>query len=220
MCRVDGRIGYFSCILTAIDRQGLLLQLLCYFRAYSWVIHRSLGLKYGPFSEPLRNSPSTHSPRYSNSMKITRAQWKLLQTWIKIGIVKQYLIQIYRVDGPIEYLSCIITAMRSQALPPPAGGPRRRLPRKAQGTRTQWILLGTQWKLLGLNENYSGSMKITTHLDHISDCKTSSGTNVSSIWTYWVFIMHTHRNWSPRSSSSTYVLLSSLQLSDTQVFEP
>jgi len=29
---------------------------------------------------------------------------------------------------------------------------------------------------------YSGSMKITTHLDHIGHCKTSSGTNWSYRW--------------------------------------
>jgi len=35
-------------------------------------------------------------------------------------------------------------------------------------------------------EKYSGPMKITTHLDHISHCKTASGTNWSNKWTYRV----------------------------------
>ena len=36
-------------------------------------------------------------------------------------------------------------------------------------------------------DKYSGSMKITTHLDRISHCKTASGTNWSNGWTYRVF---------------------------------
>jgi hypothetical protein len=40
-------------------------------------------------------------------------------------------------------------------------------------------------------DKYSGFMKITTHLDHISHCKTASGTNWSTGWTYRVFIMNT-----------------------------
>ena len=38
---------------------------------------------------------------------------------------------------------------------------------------------------------YAGSMKITTHLDHISRCRTASGTKCSSRWTIRVFIMNT-----------------------------
>jgi len=41
----------------------------------------------------------------------------------------------------------------------------------------------------------SGSIKITTHLDRISHCKTSSGTNWSNSWTCRVFIYH---KYSPR----------------------
>ena len=40
----------------------------------------------------------------------------------------------------------------------------------------------------------SGSVKITTHLEHISGCKTASGTNCSKIWNYRVFIINTHRD--------------------------
>ena len=43
------------------------------------------------------------------------------------------------------------------------------------------------------DSKYSGSMKITTHLDHNSHCQTASGTNWSNIWTYRVFIMNTRR---------------------------
>ena len=41
---------------------------------------------------------------------------------------------------------------------------------------------------------YSGSMKITTHLDHFSHCETTAGTNWSNRWTYRVFIIHTGRD--------------------------
>ena len=43
-------------------------------------------------------------------------------------------------------------------------------------------------------EKYSGSMKITPHLDHIRHCKTASGTNWSNRWTYRVFMINTRRN--------------------------
>ena len=39
----------------------------------------------------------------------------------------------------------------------------------------------------------SGSMKITTHLDHASLCEIASGTNWSNRWTCRLFIMNTHR---------------------------
>ena len=38
-------------------------------------------------------------------------------------------------------------------------------------------------------DKYSGSIKITTHLDHISHCETESGTNSLNRWTYRVFII-------------------------------
>jgi hypothetical protein len=41
---------------------------------------------------------------------------------------------------------------------------------------------------------YSGSMKFTKYLDHISHCKTASGTNWSHRWTYRVFIRTIHRD--------------------------
>ena len=43
-------------------------------------------------------------------------------------------------------------------------------------------------------DKYSGSMKITTRLDHTSHCKTASGTNWSNRWTYRVFIINTRRD--------------------------
>jgi hypothetical protein len=46
----------------------------------------------------------------------------------------------------------------------------------------------------GIYDEYSGLMKITTHLDHISHCKTVSGTNWSNRWTYRVFIINTRRD--------------------------
>jgi len=43
----------------------------------------------------------------------TRAQRKLLQTWIVLVIVKRHLVQLGRIDGPTEYLSQILAAIRS-----------------------------------------------------------------------------------------------------------
>ena len=37
-------------------------------------------------------------------------------------------------------------------------------------------------------------MQITTHLDHVSRCKTTSGTNRSNGWTYRVFNINTRRD--------------------------
>ena len=39
-------------------------------------------------------------------------------------------------------------------------------------------------------DKYSGSMKTATHLDHISQCRTASGTNKSNRWTYQVLIIN------------------------------
>jgi len=49
-------------------------------------------------------------------------------------------------------------------------------------------------QMSALYDKYSGSMKITTHLDNISHCKTASGTNWSNRWVYRVFIINTRRD--------------------------
>ena len=51
-------------------------------------------------------------------------------------------------------------------------------------------------------DKYSGSIKITSHLDHISHWKTASGTNWSNRWTYRVLITITRRDWIVRPSRS------------------
>jgi len=43
-------------------------------------------------------------------------------------------------------------------------------------------------------DKYSDSVKITTHLNHISHCKTASGTNRSNRWTDRIFIINTRRD--------------------------
>ena len=43
-------------------------------------------------------------------------------------------------------------------------------------------------------DQYSGSTKITTHLDHISDCKATPQTYWSNRWTNRISIINTHRN--------------------------
>ena len=55
-------------------------------------------------------------------------------------------------------------------------------------------------------EQHSDSMKFTTHLDHISHCRTASGTNWSNRWTYPVLgiIINARRDlmpWSPLRST-------------------
>ena len=40
-----------------------------------------------------------------------------------------------------------------------------------------------------------GSMKLTTQQDHISHCRTASGTHGSNGWTYRVRIINTRRDW-------------------------
>jgi len=39
-----------------------------------------------------------------------------------------------------------------------------------------------------VEDKYSGTTKIIKHLDHVSHCKTASGTNWSNRWTYQVLI--------------------------------
>jgi hypothetical protein len=55
------------------------------------------------------------------------------------------------------------------------------------------------------HDKYSGSTKITTHPDHISQCKASPGTNWSNKWTNRAFIMNIRRDWTVRR---TYAFLS------------
>ena len=52
----------------------------------------------------------------------------------------------------------------------------------------------TEFIRTSVYEKYSGSIKITTHLDHISHFKTTSGTDWSKILTYQVFIIVTRRD--------------------------
>ena len=42
-----------------------------------------------------------------------------------------------------------------------------------------------------IDDKYSGSMKITTRLDHVCHCKVASGIDWSNRRTYRVFIMNT-----------------------------
>ena len=43
-------------------------------------------------------------------------------------------------------------------------------------------------------DKYSSSMKMTSHLDHVSRCKAASGIDWSNRWTYRVFITNTRRD--------------------------
>jgi len=52
----------------------------------------------------------------------------------------------------------------------------------------------THFTRTSIYDKYSGSMTITTRLDHISHCKTASGTNWSNTWTYRVCIINTRRD--------------------------
>jgi hypothetical protein len=47
---------------------------------------------------------------------------------------------------------------------------------------------------MSIYDKYSGSMKITTRLNHMSHCKTASGKNRPNDWTYRVCIVNTHRD--------------------------
>jgi len=47
---------------------------------------------------------------------------------------------------------------------------------------------------MSIYNNYSGSIKITIRLDHISHCKKASSKSWSNGWTYRVFIINTRRD--------------------------
>ena len=53
---------------------------------------------------------------------------------------------------------------------------------------------------------YSGSMKITTHLDDISHCKTTYGTSWGNGWAHRVFVTNTRRDEIPMSSRNEGLL--------------
>jgi len=57
-----------------------------------------------------------------------------------------------------------------------------------------WGLVNEDFIRTSIYDKYSGSTKITTHLDHVSYCKTASDTNWSNRWTYRVFIINTRRD--------------------------
>ena len=48
-------------------------------------------------------------------------------------------------------------------------------------------------------DEYSGSTKISTHLDHISHREIACGTHQSKRWTYRVFVINTRREYIPRT---------------------
>ena len=76
-------------------------------RCWRWVF-------YGQYNTNLwLGSPSSRQISFGRVFDInTRAQWKLLHTWIILVIVKQQLVQISRIDGPIEYLTLTLDAIR------------------------------------------------------------------------------------------------------------
>ena len=47
---------------------------------------------------------------------------------------------------------------------------------------------------MSVYDKYSGSMKMTSHLDHVSRVKAASGANWSNRCTYRVFSINTHRD--------------------------
>ena len=65
---------------------------------------------------------------------------------------------------------------------------------------TSWIVFyncfakNLGWVLTSTYDEYSGSMKITTRLDHTSRCKPASGINWSKRWTCRVLIMNARRD--------------------------
>ena len=65
-----------------------------------------------------------------------------------------------------------------------AGGAERRVSAEMRQERRLWRV----------PHQYSGSMKTTTRLYHISHCQTASGTNWSNRWTFRVSIINTHRD--------------------------
>jgi hypothetical protein len=59
-----------------------------------------------------------------------------------------------------------------------------------------WLMFGAKLHDLiwtSVYDKYSGSMKITTHLDHIGHCKATLGSNWSNRWMYRVFFIGTRR---------------------------
>jgi len=81
----------------------------------------------------------------------------------------------YSVAGLVKHIPAVVGAQRSDAArdrPPPHASVRGII-------------------RMSICDKYSGSIKITTHLDHISHCKEISGTNLSNRWTYRLFIINT-----------------------------
>jgi hypothetical protein len=60
--------------------------------------------------------------------------------------------------------------------------------------------------LTSIHDTHSGSTKFTTHMDHISQFETSSGTNRSNKSTNRVFIMNTRRDQIQTLSNSAKLL--------------
>jgi hypothetical protein len=66
-------------------------------------------------------------------MMNTRAQRRLLHTWIISDIVKQHLVPTGQTDGPAEYLSHVLDAIRSDGLHPLQFTDSRRTPVQIAG---------------------------------------------------------------------------------------
>jgi len=152
------------------------------------VIHQSLSLKYEPSSELLHSSPRTPHRRSLVSNAAHPPVQRLLDIHIQ-DIFRTYSGHIHIQDifgtysghsfsGHIQDIFRTFIFRTSSGHSPPLQG-----------------YLGNENLVRAIIfYKYSGSMKITTHLDHISHCKTASGTNWSNRWTSRVFIINTHRD--------------------------
>ena len=106
------------------------------------------------------------------------------------------IMSLSRAPSPPPTSSCYPASRRAK--------PRRYPPnRRAKQRRTHLcrvLYQVTMWNLSEANltptsiaQKYSGSMKITTYLDHASHCKTTSSTNWSNRWTCRVLIRRRQR---------------------------
>ena len=97
--------------------------------------------------------------------------------------------------GPREYTYMYRGTSPIRKHPPPTGPPKSPRHTTNEGSSESFLEAAGDGAELGVDLMWSsGSMKVTTHLYHISHCKTSSGTNWLNIWTCRVFIIYSRRD--------------------------
>ena len=106
----------------------------------------------------------------------------LLHALIVLVVVRLYLEQIGRIDGPTEIPTAIELPKQASMTTGEEFAAERQRSRASRAETERLLILDF------IRTSVLGIIRTTTHLDHVSRCKTASGIDRSKRWTYRVSI--------------------------------